>query len=138
MSSNTAACDAVIRNRLWDRIKLHEPNVCGNSMMRRLPLRSFPSAERRQLVAERRTQCDSVNVLIDGAAEPAAQLSTVVRQSACDYPQLGRGDVNRYSLFVERSLTLLDPEGICGLLTPSGIYADKDRIDFLESISTNC
>ena len=32
-----------------------------------------------------------------------------------------RGDVNLYSLFVERAFALLKPESVVGLLTPSGI-----------------
>ena len=51
-------------------------------------------------------------------------LGQVVRGSG-DFPLLGRGDINLYSLFVERSMALVKPDGFVGLLTPSGIYADK-------------
>ena len=37
---------------------------------------------------------------------------------------LGGGDINLYSLFVERAMSLVKPDGFVGLLTPSGIYAD--------------
>ena len=52
------------------------------------------------------------------------------------YPLLGGGDVNLYSLFVERALRLINPNGLVGLLTPSGIYADKSAARFFRSLST--
>ena len=52
------------------------------------------------------------------------------------YPLLGGGDVNLYSLFVERALHLVNANGLVGLLTPSGIYADKTAAKFFKSVST--
>ena len=49
---------------------------------------------------------------------------------------LGGGDVNLYSLFVERAMRLVKPDGFVGLLTPSGIYADLTAADFFKSVST--
>ena len=53
------------------------------------------------------------------------------------YPLLGGGDINLYSLFVERAMGLVNPGGIVGLLTPSGIYADKTAANFFKSVSTS-
>ena len=50
---------------------------------------------------------------------------------------LGGGDVNLYSLFVERAMNLIKPDGFVGLLTPSGIYADKTAARFFKSVSTS-
>ena len=72
----------------------------------------------------------------DAAKERAETLSKVVRASG-HYPLLGGGDINLYSLFVERAMTLAKPDGIVGLLTPSGIYADKTAAKFFRSVSTN-
>ena len=47
-----------------------------------------------------------------------------------DYPWLSRGDVNLYSLFVERAMGLVNPEGVVGLLTPIGIATDKTSAPF--------
>ena len=49
---------------------------------------------------------------------------------------LGRGDINLYSLFVERALNVLKPAGLMGLLVPSGIYADMTAAPFFQSMST--
>ena len=50
---------------------------------------------------------------------------------------LGGGDINLYSLFVERAMSMVKPDGIVGLLTPSGIYADKTAARFFKSVSTS-
>ena len=51
-------------------------------------------------------------------------LGRLVRASG-HYPLLGGGDINLYSLFVERAMGLIKPDGFVGLLTPSGIYGGK-------------
>ena len=125
--------DAVISNPPWDRIKLQEvewwaardPDVA----------RAATAAERKRIVAQRREQHDPIVERFDAAADNAVQLSTLIRKGG-DYPLLGKGDINLYSLFVERSLSLLKSDGIAGLLTPSGIYADKTAADYFRSVST--
>ena len=59
----------------------------------------------------------------------------MVRESG-RYPLLGGGDMNLYSLFVERATALVKPDGMIGLLTPSGIYADWTASAFFRTIST--
>ena len=54
-----------------------------------------------------------------------------------EYSFLSGGRVNLYSLFVERAMNLVKPDGIVGLLTPSGIYADKTAAKFFKSVSTS-
>ena len=49
---------------------------------------------------------------------------------------LGGGDINLYSLFVERAMRLVKADGLVGLLTPSGIYADLTAAKFFKSVST--
>ncbi|MXW80376.1 MAG: restriction endonuclease, partial [Gemmatimonadetes bacterium] len=59
-----------------------------------------------------------------------------VARTAGDYPLLARGDLNLYSLFVERAMTLVKPEGMVGLLVPSGIASDKMAAPFFKSVAT--
>jgi hypothetical protein len=49
---------------------------------------------------------------------------------------LSGGDTNLYSLFVERAHRLVNPRGFVGLITPSGISADKSASEFFKSIAT--
>lgn len=59
-----------------------------------------------------------------------------VARSSGQFPLLSRGDINLYSLFVERAQTLIRPEGAAGLLTPSGIASDLTAAPFFKSLST--
>ena len=72
----------------------------------------------------------------DDAKQRADGLGQLIRVSG-HYPLLGGGDINLYSLFVERAMHLIKPGGIVGLLTPSGIYADKTAARFFKSVSTS-
>ena len=72
----------------------------------------------------------------DAAKERAESLGRLIRASG-HYPLLGGGDINLYSLFVERAMNLVKPDGFVGLLTPSGIYADKTAAQFFKTVSTS-
>ena len=125
--------DAVIGNPPWDRIKLQEVEwfATRDPDLARAPT----AAARRQGIKRLRDQGDPLAAAFDAAKARADQLGKVVRASG-HYPLLGGGDINLYSLFVERSLRLVKPNGLVGLLTPSGIYADRTAARFFKSVST--
>ena len=125
--------DAVIGNPPWDRIKLQEVEWFAT---RSPELARAPTAAARQSGVERlRASGSPLAAEFDGAKERADGLGNMVRASK-HYPMLGIGDINLYSLFVERALGLVKPDGVVGLLTPSGIYADKTAAKFFRSVST--
>ena len=125
--------DAVISNPPWDRIKLQEVEWWA---ARREEVAKAPTAAAREAMIDAlRAAGDTLVAEYDEAAAQADGFSTLMRKSG-DYPLLGKGDINIYSLFVERALSLLKPDGIAGLLTPSGIYADKTASEFFRSVST--
>ena len=126
--------DAVIGNPPWDRIKLQEVEWFA-TRARELAL-APTAAERRKGIKRLRDQGDPLADEFDAAKERADRLGRLVRAGG-DYPLLGGGDVNLYSLFVERAMSLIKPDGFVGLLTPSGIYADKTAARFFKSISTS-
>ena len=126
--------DAVIGNPPWDRIKLQEVEWFAT---RDLELTLAPTAAaRRKGIQQLRDQGASLADEFDAAKAQSESLSQVVR-SGGDYPLLSGGDINLYSLFVERSMSLIKPDGFVGLLTPSGIYADKTAARFFQSVSTS-
>ena len=133
MTGDNPGFDAIISNPPWDRIKLQE--VEWWAARDEAVAKARTAAERKRVIAQRRAEEDPIVAAFDAAAEQAAQLSTLVRKGG-DYPLLGKGDINLYSLFVERSLSLVKSTGIVGLLIPSGIYADHTAADFFRSIST--
>ena len=124
--------DAVIGNPPWDKIKLEDVEWWTARDVEVAKVE--PKAKRDQVIAERRDHGDPMVTQYDEANRRAGQLSRLVTRSG-DYPLLGAGDINLYGLFVERSLSLLKPDGICGLLTPSGIFADKTCAPYFRSIS---
>ena len=126
--------DAVIGNPPWDRIKLQEVEWFA-TRDRELAL-APTAAARRKGIQRLRDQGASLAAEFDAAKAQAESLSHVVR-SGGDYPLLSGGDINLYSLFVERSMSLIKPDGFVGLLTPSGIYADKTAARFFQSVSTS-
>lgn len=67
--------------------------------------------------------------------EDAAPPKTIAAPSD-HYPLLSRGDINLYSLFVERAHRLVKPDGMVGLLTPSGIASDLSASAFFRKVAT--
>ena len=126
--------DAVIGNPPWDRIKFQEVEWFAT---RSPDIALAPTAAARKAAIQRlRASGAPLAAEFDAAREQAEGLADTVRASG-DYPLLGGGDINLYSLFVERAMRLVKPDGFVGLLTPSGIYADKTAADFFKSVSTS-
>ena len=125
--------DAVIGNPPWDRIKLQEVEWFAT----RSPgiAQALTAAARKTAIQRLRVSGAPLAAEFEAAREQAEGLADTVRVSG-HYPLLGGGDINLYSLFVERAMRLVKPDGFVGLLTPSGIYADKTAADFFKSVST--
>ena len=129
----TGGFDAVIGNPPWDRMKLQQVEWFAS---RRREIAMAPrAADRKRLIADLQTAKDPLASDFRLASERAIAGARVARGSG-DYPLLARGDLNLYSLFVERALTLVKPTGMVGLLVPSGIASDKMAAPFFKSVAT--
>ena len=125
--------DAVIGNPPWDRMKLQQVEWFA---ARRREIAMAPrAADRKRMIAELQKAADPLARDFRLASERAAAGARVARDSG-DYPLLARGDLNLYSLFVERAMTLVKPDGMVGLLVPSGIASDKTAAPFFKSVAT--
>jgi len=124
--------DAVIGNPPWDRMKMQEVEWFAE----RKPeiAKAARAADRKKMIDALKKAKAPMWADYALASETAETASRVVRECG-DYPLLSGGDVNLYSLFVERASALIAPAGIVGLLTPSGIAADKGAAAFFKSIS---
>ena len=126
--------DAVIGNPPWDLVE--------QPVTEWFPIRGddteWParSSERAALVQRRIAGCDELAVQYEAVRQQAATMRDFARDTG-DYPLLSGGRINLYSLFVERAMGLINPNGLVGLLTPSGIYADKPAASFFKYISTS-
>ena len=139
--------DAVIGNPPWDRIKLQEVEWFAERDHRIAA--QARAADRKKMIAA----LEQANMTPTAAhppprnlwaqyqqartrAEANARVLGNGKQGSGDYPLLGGGDVNLYSLFVERAQSLINPEGVVAFVTPSGIAADKGAAEFFRSISS--
>lgn len=125
--------DAVIGNPPWDRMKLQE--VEWFAERRPAIARQARAADRKRMVEALKRDGDPLAADYALAAQRAEDAARIARDCG-DYPLLSSGDINLYSLFVERAAHVIRPDGIVGLLTPSGIAADKGAARFFRSIAT--
>jgi hypothetical protein len=126
--------DAVIGNPPWDRMKLQEVEWFAERK---------PEIAKAVRAADRKAMIIALEEANDPlweeyvAARDLADTAIRVARDCGDYPLLSSGDVNLYSLFVERAASLIHPRGMVGLLTPSGIAADKSAAQFFGEITGN-
>ena len=125
--------DAVIGNPPWDRIKLQQ--VEWFAARRPSIAHAQRAADRKRMIAALQQDGDLLAAEFELANNRAASTAQMARTCG-DYPFLSRGDINLYSLFVERAMALVKPDGIVGLLVPSGIASDKTAAPFFRSLAT--
>ena len=125
--------DAIIGNPPWDQIE--QPEVEWFALRDVDVLAAQTGADRKEIINQRVNQGDQLALEYQTVRGRAAAMRAFVRSSG-DYRLLSTGRINLYSLFVERATNLVKPDGIVGLLTPSGIYADFTAAKFFKSIST--
>lgn len=125
--------DAVIGNPPWDRMKLQQVEWFA-ARRREIALAQRASDRQRMITAMEKVK-DPLAQDFAKANERAEAAVRVARTSG-DFPLLSGGDVNIYSLFVERAMALVKPTGMIGLLTPSGIASDKTAAPFFKGVAT--
>jgi hypothetical protein len=125
--------DAVIGNPPWDRMKLQQ--VEWFAARRRDIAMAARAADRARMIAA--LEVSHAPLARDYArASARAEAAARMARASGDYPLLSGGDVNLYSLFVERAMALVRPRGLVGLLVPSGIASDKTAAAFFQGVAT--
>jgi hypothetical protein len=123
----------VIGNPPWDRIKLQEVEWFA-AREPRIALLARASDRQREIQGLCRQGTELAREF--ERAEWVAETAARVARATGHYPLLSGGDANLYALFVERSLRLIKPTGLLGLLVPSGIAADKGAARFFGGVAT--
>ena len=129
--------DAIIGNPPWDRLKMQE--VEWFAARRPAIAHATRASDRKRMVRELHDEGDELAEQYERASDMAglaARMANLKADKSGQFPLLGGGDVNLYSLFVERAARLVKPDGIVGLLTPSGIAGDLSASAFFRSVST--
>ena len=128
--------DAVIGNPPWDKLRFEEvPWFAARAEHIALAQRT---SDRTRLIRELKNSDPALLEDYERAVRysgMAARMATLPRDKGGQFPMLGRGDVNLYSLFVERAQRLVGRHGIVGLLVPSGIASDLGASGFFRSVS---
>ena len=126
--------DAVIGNPPWDQIE--QPEVEWFAIRDEEIAHAATGAKRKSLIKKKKEAGDKLVLEYETVRNHATAMREFIRSSD-EYPLLSGGRINLYSLFVERAISLIKPDGFIGLLTPSGIYADKTAARFFQSVSTS-
>ena len=129
----TGGFDAIIGNPPWDRMKLQQ-------------VEWFAARKREVALAQRASDRAKMIAALEKAGDPLArdyakastraETGSRMARTGGDYPLLSGGDINLYSLFVERAMRLVRPDGMIGLLTPSGIASDLTAAKFFKGVAT--
>ncbi|MDI4654927.1 Eco57I restriction-modification methylase domain-containing protein [Xanthobacter autotrophicus] len=125
--------DAVVGNPPWDRIKLQQVEWFA-ARKPEIALAQRAS-DRARMIAALKAEGDPLHDAFLHADARAADTLRLARTTG-HYPLLSRGDLNLYSLFVERAHALVKLDGMVGLLTPSGIASDLSASAFFSKIAT--
>ena len=125
--------DAVVGNPPWDRMKLQEVEWFTERKKEIASARR--SSDRKQIIKTLEEHGDPLATAYKAASRLASDGLAMARRGG-DYPLLSRGDVNLYSLFVERAMTIVRRSGLIGLIVPSGIASDKTAANFFKGVST--
>tara|TARA_R100001129_G_scaffold50288_1_gene34840 strand:+ start:225 stop:4382 length:4158 start_codon:yes stop_codon:yes gene_type:complete len=144
--------DALIGNPPWDRMKLQQ--VEWFEARRPEIARAQRAADRKKMIAALKKAGDPLYADYEKADQRAADAMRMARFNGNKrvpdpdkpgktrkapsehYPLMSKGDINLYSLFVERAHALVQPHGMVGLLTPSGIAGDLSSSEFFSALST--
>lgn len=125
--------DAVIGNPPWDRMKLQQVEWFA---ARRREIAMAPRAADRSRMIAALEKADDPLAQDFAKANARAEAAARIARGSGEFPLLSGGDVNLYSLFVERAMTIVKQNGMVGLLTPSGIASDKTAAAFFQGVAT--
>lgn len=125
--------DAVVGNPPWDRMKLQQVEWFAE----RQPEIALAQrgSDRKRMIKALEDANDPLSDDFQKASERAIAGTRMARKGG-DFPLLSSGDINLYSLFVERAMTVVKHDGLVGLLVPSGIASDKTASKFFKGVST--
>ena len=126
--------DCVIGNPPWERLKLQEREFFAMSSPEIAS--AVSAADRRKFIESLEKASPELWQRYTAAKADAEKTLAHVRDSG-RFPHTGRGDVNTYMLFAELSRQLVAPDGLIGLLVPSGIATDDTTKHFFGDLMEN-
>ncbi|WP_063839385.1 Eco57I restriction-modification methylase domain-containing protein [Streptomyces sp. NRRL S-4] len=133
--------DAVLGNPPWERVKIQKKEwfAAQNPYV----ADAETASERERRIGALLTSVDEHGNAIEGdrklhrdylIAQRESKGTTNMLRDSGIFPLTGKGDVNTYAVFAEKSRMLVGPEGMAGLVLPTGIATDKTTSGFFSDL----
>nr|WP_236260351.1 DNA methyltransferase [Streptomyces tendae] len=133
--------DAVLGNPPWERVKIQKKEWFA---ARDEKIAAAATASIRDRMIEKlATSVDEEGRPNEGDRQLYAEYQSDQRESKGQvtmyrksglFPKTGFGDVNTYAVFAEKARQLIGPEGMAGLVLPTGIATDKTTAPFFSDL----
>jgi type I restriction-modification system DNA methylase subunit len=126
--------DVMLGNPPWERIKLQQQEFFAT---RDIDIFNAPNATTRNRLIKSLSQNNPILFNeYEKAVHVADATAKFLRESGrCTYTAVG--DINTYSIFTEMTTTLVNPNGMTGIIVPTGIATDDSNKAFFSSIVEN-
>ncbi|MGE0480322.1 MAG: DNA methyltransferase [Phycisphaerae bacterium] len=124
----------VIGNPPWERVKVQDREFF--SLTDPTTAEAVNAADRKKRIAAMPHENPDLHSRYVEARDRAQRMLDYARGSS-EYPLTGKGDVNLYMLFAELAGRLVAPDGLVGLLVPSGIATDDTTKEFFSELMDN-
>lgn len=121
----------VIGNPPWEQIMLHDREFF--SLTHPMIAMAVNAADRDAMIERLPEENPELYQSYQAADAKALTMLKYVRESG-DYPLTGKGRTNLYMCFAERAQELVAPDGMVGLLVPSGIATDDTTKEFFNDL----
>ena len=121
----------VIGNPPWERVKVQDREFF--SLTDPITAGAVNASDRKKRIESMPTANPELHASYLAARDHAQRMLDYARGSE-RYPLTGKGDVNLYMLFAELARTLVAPDGLAGLLVPSGIATDDTTKEFFSEL----
>jgi hypothetical protein len=121
----------VIGNPPWERVKVQDREFF--SLTDPETAEAVSAADRKRRIAAMPTANPELHASYVAARERAQKMLDYARDGG-RYPLTGKGDVNLYMLFAELARSLVSPDGLVGVLVPSGIATDDTTKEFFSGL----
>ena len=128
---NPGGFSCVIGNPPWERAKVQDREFF--SLTDPATAGAVNASDRKKRIAAMPTANPELHASYLAARDHAQRLLDYARTSG-RYPLTGKGDVNLYMLFAELASTIVAPDGLAGLLVPSGIATDDTTKEFFSGL----
>ena len=121
----------VIGNPPWERVKVQDREFF--SLTDPITAGAVNADDRKKRIAAMPKANPDLHASYLAARDNAQKMLDYARGSK-RYPLTGRGDVNLYMLFAELARSLVAPDGLVGILVPSGIATDDTTKEFFSGL----